>query len=320
MSPYYLDGDFMIVPKRYTEMYFTDLFEEFYITVVEKMKCSDGFLLNDKLEKSHINVEILKLHQRSHYRFDYWYECVSECPHLTFESFLSPFLMKKYIEPVESILEPDHNIFSFVKECLEENKDVIHWFVRLNWASPKDEHVSGKELKFDDTRDILSRILTCERTRYFLDDEKYRNNIVLRPWYDIPEDMEFRCFIRKNELRAVSQYKLDTFYPHLQDIAIQNEIKIRISTFYENVEKYIPYEDCVMDVVIWDDARITSVNNSGIFIIEFNQFGGETTCGAGLYNWMIDRKILYEGDRVDLRILDHESDLQKFAREIEAGY
>ena len=32
----------------------------------------------------------------------------------------------------------------------------------------------------------------------------------------------------------------------------------------------------------------------GVFLIEFNSFGGESSCGSSLYNWVRDRAILYD--------------------------
>lgn len=101
--------------------------------------------------------------------------------------------------------------------------------------------------------------------------------------------MEFRCFIHRNRLRAISQYQHQTFYAKLQDKAVQQTITARIAQFYGAIFMAVPYEDCVMDVVVWDDMRAKSYQQLGVFVIEVRGRGGyERRCcsSKGEYSLM----------------------------------
>ena len=70
--------------------------------------------------------------------------------------------------------------------------------------------------------------------------------IVILPWKDIPKRSEFRCFIFKKKITAISQWWCyDEFDFQLQEkMKIQNAIQI----FFEKIKEHTPYENCVMDV------------------------------------------------------------------------
>lgn len=143
--------------------------------------------------------------------------------------------------------------------------------------------------------------MECNRTRIFIQNDP-NTCVVLRKWVDIPKSMEFRCFIRKNKLRAISQYHCDEFFPEL--VGKENHILQLIHDFYKKNSWRILYEDATMDVAIIDDEKI--------FLIEFNQFGAETCCGSCLFNWDIDYQLLYHSEFPIIRIRDYESSSKNF--------
>lgn len=149
------------------------------------------------------------------------------------------------------------------------------FFVKLNSVSPKDVVASGKELRFTNAKDALLLLMKSGRTLGTLRQRRLPIAIMLREWCDLPEPMEFRCFIHRNRLRAVSQYQCYTFYPQLQDRALQASIVARITQFYGATFMAVPYEDCVMDVVVWDERKARSFKQLGIFVVEVRLRGAQ---------------------------------------------
>lgn len=57
-------------------------------------------------------------------------------------------------------------------------------------------------------------------------------HLVLRKWYDLLPSMEFRCFVRNNELIAISQRDYVTYYDFLHEI--KDELEDIILDFFED--------------------------------------------------------------------------------------
>lgn len=138
-----------------------------------------------------------------------------------------------------------------------------------------------------------------ESIRSFARINKYVDSyIFLREYVKIIPENEYRCFIYKDKLRAISRYmEVDSDQFEVD----KNSIRTRIVDFYRQVKKYIPWSECTMDIVI-TDTNDNTWNNLGIYIIEFNSFGADMSAGSCLYNWHIDHKVLYESKEVDIRI------------------
>lgn len=314
MSPYRIKDNVLTFPMRFYDMYFADVFEYYDIGKTNIISLtSDNSLMNSKGQVVDLTVDDLRLIQRETFYIDRWYP-VLEGYNITFGANIINISIHENIclragKIKKSLLRKIDNV-------MNANKDVNYWFPRLNSVSPKDAYMTGKDLKYNNAKDIVQRLLDCDRTNNFLQNDPHYK-IVLRPWYDLPSDMEFRCFVRKGKLRAISQYDCYVYYPSLQDSKLQDQIKISIKNFYHNIRYMIPFDDYVMDVVYWVDAPLKSYNNHNVFIIEFNQFGGETACGSCLYNWSIDYNILYHSKHTDFRILDSESPIDTLSRELD---
>jgi len=111
--------------------------------------------------------------------------------------------------------------------------------------------------------------------------------IVLRRWdkilIDKPE-MEFRAFVFKNQLNALSQYDYASCYPEL----VKNKLNIqeKIQSFFNLVlkEKLKTHETYILDLFVYGDS---------IKVIELNSF--ETWTGACLFSWAEDKNLLLNG-------------------------
>ncbi len=78
---------------------------------------------------------------------------------------------------------------------------------------------------------------------------------MLKKWFPLNRSYEFRCFVRSHRLIALCQRDM-TFYDHLQDAYLQNEIRGAIWDFHEEVmraKKEWECADYIMDVYCTKD-------------------------------------------------------------------
>lgn len=320
LSPYKIYGGFFYYPKRYYDLYLEELFDDNDIDneLEYKIPITDqGFLINSKGLITDINLERIENEQRKTFHIDHWYvDMENKCQ--TFDCYIINLTQQdcKLLTDRRFQHRDLLKLKTAIRKIMVDNCHIKWWFVKLNSVSPKDLSKSGKQHKYKSINLMLKRLVDSDRTCHFLKYDK-EAKLILRPWYDLPEKWEFRCFIYKKKLRAISQYQCYTYYPDFQNEIIQNIIKSRIINFYESTKRYIPFSDCVMDVIIWDNAPIPSFLDQKVYIIEFNEFGGETACGSGLYNWVIDYDQLYNSEHTVIRFVNEESEIDKLARQLD---
>jgi hypothetical protein len=203
-----------------------------------------------------------------------------------------------------------------INNIINKHYNIKYWFIKLGSVSPKDLYNGvGKYIKFNNSVDIINTIIYSNRTwNTLMNNIKNDNYLLLSEWIDIPSELEFRCFIYKDKLRAISQYGdnininnyncIDKYNNNDKRINLYNDI----IKFYNNIKFNIPYNDCIMDIIIIDDNKSNSLLKLGIFIIEFNCFGAETPAGSGLFNWISDSHILYNSEKPVLRLLSYDND------------
>jgi len=111
--------------------------------------------------------------------------------------------------------------------------------------------------------------------------KEYRQNnpeepfpkLVIRAWSDIPLEYEFRGFVCKKQLNALSQY---FHYLHLPKLVEEKEqIQSRIVEYWETIKDLINHESYVIDFGILVDGSIK--------IIEINPFHYGTV--APFFGW-----------------------------------
>lgn len=64
------------------------------------------------------------------------------------------------------------------------------------------------------------------------ENQKIQFNLVLRKWYDLQPSMEFRCFVKDQEIIGITQRDMN-FYPFL--LESQQDIEQSIFEFFEDV-------------------------------------------------------------------------------------
>jgi hypothetical protein len=121
-------------------------------------------------------------------------------------------------------------------------------FVKLNWSSPRVKKKIFKHFFQDAAWIIFANEVKCKTLEdVFLllkssdlissDLEKSKETeiepiLVLKKFYDLKPEMEFRCFIHNNELKCVSQRNCSTYYEHL--VEKKMEIQEKIVNFWTN--------------------------------------------------------------------------------------
>ena len=196
-----------------------------------------------------------------------WYPHASEGNEdgkiLTFESVLLPF-----------------SDFDKVDDTIEKLGGSV--FVRLSSLSPKFfESVQTKE-------QVLSVLQSSERTR----DELKGSTLFLRKYYDFPKDKEFRLFVRRGKLRAISRYD-----PEAECQLSPEFARDKLTRWFRCLclEGLLSFEDCTLDVVLWEEKKEMSLFDDGIFLIEYNSYGEDSVSGSCLFDWEADWEILTKG-------------------------
>jgi hypothetical protein len=127
-----------------------------------------------------------------------------------------------------------------------------------------------KSLKVKNGNEAMDLICNSQRvaddlTRELKYSEDFSLNIVIREWVDsLSYEMEFRGFVCKNKLTAISQYDSYLYSKKLNDE--KDEIEEKIKTFFNvNLKEKLKH----LDSYIVDFEILT---NGKIVIIELNPF------------------------------------------------
>lgn len=205
----------------------------------------------------------------------------------------------------------DHNIDLknddyFVKISSTSGKDILYESdSSVDDDIPVDEfwtnmNIATRKLIIKNVDDLCDYLLKSERISFSI---KTSKNLVFRKWIDYRVEEEFRCFIYKNKLVAISQYDYGNELP----------IKMRCTATIVNVIKNfvnqvkLPFNSVVMDVAF-------HISNHNVYFIEFNEFGLTSNTDAGIYDWVHDADILYsEGSYTDIRLFDMDIIRRKFS-------
>lgn len=181
--------------------------------------------------------------------------------------------------------------YSDIKYLFSNNK----YFVRTDSVSLKyGMHGVGPYTSFND---IIESLCTCAKNHTPLCAETSTIKIYLMKWININHMNEFRVFVYKNKITAISQQyiycKNNTYEINKNLISVHIDI---ICKYYDNViKKKIDHMDSyTYDFAILEDNKP--------YLIEFNSFGKEYASGSALFHWIIDEQKLYnENNKIYFR-------------------
>lgn len=194
-----------------------------------------------------------------------------------------------------------------IKESIEILGGAI--FPKLNWSAPKDSawiSTSGTLrcttfseiallLRSSDSliHDLCHAYDSCSDKTMSRPPSFF---LALRKWYpSLRPEMEFRCFVRGQQLVGVSQREVTTFYPAL--VEKKNDLEVLIEEFFNsNVRHKFESEDYTFDVYVTKEERVK--------VFDFNPWGAFTL--PLLFTWEELEQKLREGDDLDFRIVESQ--------------
>ncbi|PKA49277.1 hypothetical protein AXF42_Ash014179 [Apostasia shenzhenica] len=181
-------------------------------------------------------------------------------------------------------------------------------FPKLNWSSPKDAAwiAADGSLRCTSFAEIALLLHSSDRAVhdlcYAIDSCSDRSSapfsfsLALRKFYPgLRPEMEFRCFVRRHQLLAISQREITAYYPSLLDR--RDELRQLIEDFFaEAVDPTFKLEDYTFDVHVTGDWRIK--------ILDFNPWGAFTL--PLLFSWEELEKKSFGEEEVEFRLVESQ--------------
>lgn len=155
-------------------------------------------------------------------------------------------------------------------------------FIRTENVSLKyGQHGAGP---YTNLKQIIESIVTTIPGHTPLYDDVKSIKLYILPWLDMEEWREFRIFVYKKHITAISQQNIYAVYPLLQH-NINNFVTIIIEHFNNVIKNKINLNSYVYDFVILNDGTP--------YFIEINSFGKGYASGSALFHWLLDEEKLY---------------------------
>jgi hypothetical protein len=175
---------------------------------------------------------------------------------------------------------------------LDEIFDGTEYFIRTENVSLKEgKHGIGP---YKDFKSIIESIVTTRLGHSPIKEETTEITLYLCEFIsNLNRIREFRVFVYKNKITAISQQSLYDVNDILEPLTdkerndlIYKWIEIIKSYFESDIKEKITHIDSyVMDFAILDD--------DSPYFIELNSFGKEYASGSALFGWIRDYNILY---------------------------
>lgn len=199
----------------------------------------------------------------------------------------------------ESFLDEKADMLERYKHT-EKYFDGSKYFVRCNSVSLKyGQHGAGPYTTFEQ---IIESLVTCIETHTPIDNKsrgtgtdkgKEPLTLYLLPWKTFDVYKEYRIFVYKNNITAISQQNLHAVNEFLateeeegRKKMIEKHVQIVQESFQKTIKKKIVHTcNYCMDAVILEDGTL--------YFIEINSFGKEYAAGSALFHWLLDEDKLY---------------------------
>lgn len=172
-------------------------------------------------------------------------------------------------------------------------------FIRTEHASLKyGEYGTGP---YNGLKQIMKSILSTTINHRCLKDDDECINLYLIPWIDnFKEEREFRVFVYKNVITAISiqnLYERNIWLMNLDEESIKNIVNSLLTYFNESLMSKLQHLNegsYVMDIYyILPAFPHTGKKSEGWYFIECNTFGKEYSSCSSLFHWSDHYDILY---------------------------
>lgn len=144
-----------------------------------------------------------------------------------------------------------------------------------------------------DFNSIIESLCSIKKQHTPIYENTNKIKLFLLPWLEFEYMNEYRVFVYKNRITAISQqnlYEKNSLFCNLDEVVKNNKInsyfEIIIKYFNEKIKKNITF----MDSYTYDFAILPK---NIPYLIEFNSFGKEYAAGSSLFHWLVDEEKLY---------------------------
>ncbi len=100
---------------------------------------------------------------------------------------------------------------------------------------------------------------------------------------------EFRVFIHKGRIVAVSQYDFAHVVWSPEEVTDLSAVMASVFCLLERLRVHVRYSNCIMGVFVPRHEAVAK-------LLEFNPWGPELSSGACLFDWVADQSCLYADD------------------------
>ncbi|XP_078049626.1 translation initiation factor eIF2 assembly protein [Augochlora pura] len=181
-------------------------------------------------------------------------------------------------------------------------------FIKGNWKSPSDATwvAPTKTLKCKTLEEVYLLLKSSDKIAKDL--HNIRNHadketplefcLILKQWRDINPCTEFRCFVVKNELIAISQRDISQYhsYNESEKYNIRTDIK---SLFMEHIKDRFPLDDYSFDVIRYKKDKVK--------IVDFGSMDESSTKGT-LFTY--EELLNHVSDTPEFRFIGEEIGIQ----------
>ena len=221
-------------------------------------------------------------------------------------------------ETIETWMSLKSESVQELKNCFDGERK---WFIRLDQMSPKDSPISGK----DPTTTLKSAVIKlCSSMRAygaFLSEKEAADKedrdlvlkLILNPWNgEMDAGREFRVFVpppvvhgaeaklENLKISAISQYRWSVVFAPVKGISTQQVAELItegankvLRDIIEHATDELKLEILELLVKYGLSFDVGLHGNNEIQLIEINPFGALSGCGACLFNWELDARVLY---------------------------
>lgn len=195
-------------------------------------------------------------------------------------------------------------------------------FARWDECSPKDGKLKLGPLRT--AEDVVLQICTSKRTLYAIaatekkcaaEKTALKCPLVLTKYiWSMHAVYEFRCFVYRDRLTAISQYAWKTYMINWTTAAttiwgMAEDMKRRIVKYNDQLDDdysdMLNAEGFIFDIRVKGESHIHDVQ-----LISLNAFGPNSNCGSALFHWTKDWKVLSgeSGSQREMRIVEHPNE------------
>ncbi|KAJ3229992.1 hypothetical protein HDU81_004825 [Chytriomyces hyalinus] len=213
-----------------------------------------------------------------------------------------------YAEEVDELVAKLRREFEQAVEAIGDPPEGI--FLRTEHVSLKYGIHGVGPYKKADWRKVVESLVSSSKGHECIRPNDPNCVLYVFPWIkEFEPDLEFRVFVYKNQVTAVSQqnlYRVNQVLKDKSDDEIRHEIMAPLLEYFNETVKV-----ALADVGSYSmDFALIPQPNGGCspYFIEINGFGAEYAAGSALFHWINDEAVLLgDGSSIEVRFNDRNN-------------